>query len=79
MRTRLARVAGNCDRHPPPPHEPDRIHNQYIAEQHARLAAVLDRDHEEPGAAGIFNPALSCGLTAIVKQPGPETKSGRAG
>ncbi|WHX20932.1 hypothetical protein QFW82_29785 [Streptomyces malaysiensis subsp. malaysiensis] len=49
---------------------------RHRAEQYGRLAAVLEKDHEVPGAAAIFDQALSCGLAAIVAHewPGEELK-----
>ncbi|MGY5078984.1 hypothetical protein ACWIGX_18090 [Streptomyces nigrescens] len=53
---------------------------RHRAEQYGRLAAVLEKDREVPGAAAIFDQALSCGLAAIVAHqwPGEELKKNGA-
>jgi hypothetical protein len=49
---------------------------KYRGEQYAHLAAVLDVNHETPGAAAIFDQAVTLGLAAIVARewPGSEGK-----
>ncbi|MFE6127793.1 hypothetical protein ACFQ6Q_05900 [Streptomyces sp. NPDC056437] len=59
----------------------DEVVQEKRAEQYGRCATVLDVDFQVPGAAAIFDQALTNGLAAIVASiwPGEETEKRRTG